>query len=45
VKQALTTNTPVPTSVTQALSTGQLTLAEQILNDIEAALALIQKEV
>jgi hypothetical protein len=45
VKQALTTNVPVPASVTQALSTGQLTLAEQILNDIEAALALIQKEI
>ena len=45
VKQALTTNTPVPASVTQALSTGQLTLAEQILNDIEAALALIKQEI
>jgi hypothetical protein len=45
VKQALTTNTPVPQSVTHALSTGQLTLAEQILNDIEAALALMKQEI
>lgn len=45
VKKALTTNTPVPASVTHALSTGQLSLAGQILQDIEAALALIQKEI
>jgi hypothetical protein len=45
VKQALTTNTPVPASVTQALSTGQLSLAGQILQDIEAALALIKQEI
>jgi hypothetical protein len=44
VKQALTTNTAVPASVTSALSTGQLSLAEQILNDIESALALIKQE-
>jgi hypothetical protein len=45
VKQTLTTNTPVPASVTQALNAGQLSLAEQILNDIEAALALIKQEI
>jgi hypothetical protein len=44
VKTALTTNTPVPASVTHALTTGQLSLAGQILNDIEAALALIRQE-
>ncbi|HEY3876128.1 MAG TPA: C39 family peptidase [Candidatus Kapabacteria bacterium] len=45
VKQALTTNAPVPASVTAALTTGQLSLAEQILQDIEAALALIKQEI
>jgi hypothetical protein len=45
VKKALTTNAPIPASVTNALTSGQLTLAEQILNDIEAALSLIQKEI
>lgn len=45
VKQALTTAQPVPASVQKALTSGQISLAEQILNDIEAALALITKEV
>jgi hypothetical protein len=45
VKTALTTNATVPVSVKQALSAGQLNLAEQILNDIEAALSLIKQEV
>lgn len=45
VKQALTSVQPVPASVQKALTTGQISLAEQILNDIEAALSLIQKEV
>jgi hypothetical protein len=45
VKQALTNTQPVPASVQKALTSGQLSLAEQILNDIEAALSLIQKEV
>jgi hypothetical protein len=45
VKQALTSGQPVPASVTNALSTGQLSLAEQILNDIEAALSLIKQEI
>jgi hypothetical protein len=44
VKQALTTAAPIPPSVNQAISAGQLNLAEQILQDIEAALALIKKE-
>jgi hypothetical protein len=45
VKQALITSTALPISVRAALTSGQLSLAAQILNDIEAALALIQKEV
>jgi hypothetical protein len=45
VQKALTSTQPVPTSVQNALSTGQLSLAEQILNDIGAALSLIQKEI
>ena len=45
VKQALTTAQPVPASVQKALTSGQISLAEQILNDIEAALSLITKEV
>ena len=45
VKTALTTNAPVPQSVSKALTTGQLSLAEQILQDIEAALSLIKQEI
>jgi hypothetical protein len=45
VKAALTSSQPIPASVQTALTSGQLSLAEQILNDIEATLALIQKEV
>ena len=44
VQQALTTGAPVPASVTQALTSGQVNLAEQILNDIEEALSLIKQE-
>jgi hypothetical protein len=45
VKTALTTNATVPSSVKQALSAGQLSLAAQILQDIEQALSLIQQEI
>jgi hypothetical protein len=45
VKAALTSGQPIPASVQTALTAGQITLAGQILNDIEAALALIQKEI
>jgi hypothetical protein len=45
VKQALTTAAPIPASVSHALTTGQVNLAEQILNDIEAALKLIAQEI
>lgn len=44
VKNALITNAAIPSSAQQAVSAGQLTLAEQILQDIEQALSLIQKE-
>lgn len=44
VKTALTTNVPLPPSVQGALTTGQLNLAEQILQDIQAALKLIGQE-
>ena len=45
LKQALTTGTPIAPSVQHALTSGQVSLAEQILTDIGAALSLIQKEI
>lgn len=45
VKQALVTQTPLPASVTQAISAGHLSIAEQIIQDIEFAVGLIRKEI